>query len=361
MPEKKQRSILTSKPFLLSSTLAASYLVHKAYSQTNLKSFKGENVLVTGATKGIGLLLAKGFAKEEISNLVLVARSFPDLEESKKIIQSEFPKVNVFIHSVDVGKKEQIYDLKKTLSKEVGDIDVLVLNAGIVSGKKILEQTDEDAERILQVNTLSHFYFTRAFLPSMLKKNRGHIITIASVASTIGVARMTDYCTSKFGAFAFNESLRAELRTMGAHGSNSKGSNGVQVLSMCPYYIDTGMFKNIKNNNVPWLIPILKPEDVVERTLLAAKRGEQCVVMPFSCWSIFISRALLPGRVFDRVMYDILGVQKTMQEFEHDKTGRGSIHNSNENTPTTNSTNGFNFSSFPQNYSTVTSKFNSRI
>uniref|UniRef100_A0A7S1KNP1 Short-chain dehydrogenase/reductase 3 n=1 Tax=Percolomonas cosmopolitus TaxID=63605 RepID=A0A7S1KNP1_9EUKA len=359
MPAKKssptqKKSLLTSKPLLLLSTsLAASYFLHQSYLAAHKKSFQGENVLVTGASSGIGALLAKRFAKEKIANLVLIARSLPQLHEVKKEIQKEHPHVNVIVESVDVANKDQIYDFQKKLSREIGDIGVLILNAGIVSGKKFLEQTDADAERLMQVNTMSHFYLTRAFLPGMLKRNKGHIITIASVAATIGVGRMTDYGASKFGAFAFNEALRAELRSMGRHASNAKRGEGVQVLCMCPYYIDTGMFKNVQNNNVPFLIPILKPDDVVERTMLGAKRCEQLVVMPYSCWSIFIARGLLPGKIFDKIMYDVLGVQKTIQGFDHSKTGRASIHDTVKTDRATGGPSSDRSSHLPQDYATV--------
>lgn len=346
--KSKKKSLITSKRLLLLSTsLVTGYLFHQSYLFSQRKSFKDENVLVTGASSGIGAMLAKRFAQEGARNLVLVARRVDALRETKRQIQAEYPNTNVIIESVDVAKKEQIYALQKKVSDSIGDIGVLILNAGIVSGKKFQDQTDEDAERLMQVNTMSHFYLTRAFLPAMIRRNKGHVITVGSVAGMIGVGQMTDYATSKFGAFAFNEALRAELRSLGRHASNSRRGEGVQVLCVCPYYIDTGMFKNVQNNNVPWLIPILKPDDVVERTMLGAKRCEQLIVMPYACWSIFIARALLPGRVFDKVMYDVLGVQKTIQGFDHSQTGRMSIHDS-----TSGNTSGAS-SSMPRDYAAV--------
>ncbi len=89
-------------------------------------------------------------------------------------------------------------------------------NAGIVSGKSILENSERMIKKTLEVNTISHSYTVRAFLPAMLAKNEGHIVTIASAAGLIGVSGLADYCASKFGAVGFDESLRMELLKRGS-------------------------------------------------------------------------------------------------------------------------------------------------
>lgn len=81
-----------------------------------------------------------------------------------------------------------------------------------MSGKKILQNTEAMIEKTMQVNVTSHAYTVREFLPDMLKMQRGHIVTIASMAGTLGVAGLVDYCASKFGAVGFDESLRMELK-----------------------------------------------------------------------------------------------------------------------------------------------------
>lgn len=92
---------------------------------------------------------------------------------------------------------------------------MLINNAGIVSGKKLLEISNEMAELTLKVNTLSHVYTVKEFLPSMIKKNHGHIVTIASSAGHAGVPGLVDYCASKFGAVGFDEALRLEIKKNG--------------------------------------------------------------------------------------------------------------------------------------------------
>ena len=92
---------------------------------------------------------------------------------------------------------------------------MLINNAGIVSGKTILENSDFMMRKTLEVNTLAHLYTIREFLPDMLKIKKGHIVSTASVAGTVGTPGLSDYCASKFGAFAIDECLRTELKKNG--------------------------------------------------------------------------------------------------------------------------------------------------
>ncbi len=89
-------------------------------------------------------------------------------------------------------------------------------------------------KKTLEVNTLAHFYTVKTFLPDMITRNTGHIVTIASAAGHIGVCGLADYCASKFGAVGFDESLRGELKHRGYN---------IKTTCINPYLIDTGMFK----------------------------------------------------------------------------------------------------------------------
>lgn len=90
----------------------------------------------------------------------------------------------------------------------------------------------------MDININAHFWTARAFVPAMLKRNHGFVITIASAAGLIGVAGLNEYCASKFAAFGFAESLRFELQ--------KGGYTGVKSLAVCPFYINTGMFDGVK-------------------------------------------------------------------------------------------------------------------
>ncbi len=163
-----------------------------------------------------------------------------------------------------MSDREQVYARADEVRGVAGDVDVLVNNAGIVSGRPLLELSDECIERTFAVNTLALFWTTKAFLPAMTARGSGHVVTVASAAGLIGTARETDYAASKFAAVGFNEALRQELR---------RSACGVRTTVVCPYYVDTGMFKGVKTR-FPFLLPVLKEQDVADRVLRAIQRDQ---------------------------------------------------------------------------------------
>lgn len=189
-----------------------------------------------------------------------------------------------------------------------GPVDVLVNNAGVVSGRRLLEASEAQIRRTFEVNVLAHFWTTRALLPGMVERGRGKIVTIASAAALVGVARQADYAASKWAAFGFAESLRAELR---------KDASPVSALVVAPYYIDTGMFAGVRTR-FPALLPILQERDVARRVLDAIESGRQQLILPPFARLTPLLR-VLPPIAFDAVT-DFLGINSTMDEF----TGRSS-------------------------------------
>lgn len=190
-------------------------------------------------------------------------------------------------------------------AEAAGPVDVLVNCAGVVSGKLLLDATEAQIRRTFEVNVLGLYWTTRAFLPGMLARDTGTVVTIASAAGLVGVARQTDYSASKWAAIGFTESLRAELR-----------SSGVRTLVVAPYYIDTGMFAGVRTR-FPLLLPILREAQVATKVLDAVQRGRQQLVLPPLIGLLPMVR-VLPVRAFDAVM-DAFGINRTMDHF----VGRG--------------------------------------
>ena len=89
----------------------------------------------------------------------------------------------------------------------VGDVTMVINNAGVVSGRPLIQCSDESIQRTFDVNVLAHFWIIKAFLPAMIEKNSGHIVNIASAAGLVGAAGLVDYCSSKFAAVGLHESL----------------------------------------------------------------------------------------------------------------------------------------------------------
>jgi all-trans-retinol dehydrogenase (NAD+) len=270
-----------------------------------MSRLEGATVLVTGAASGLGRLLAHR-AAEAGAALVLWDINRSGIER----VAAEMPARGVASPvpmAVDLTDRAAVYRAAADLESAARPVDILINNAGIVSGRPLLDTPDEAIEATFAVNTLALYWTAKAFLPGMMRRRHGHIVTIASAAGLVGVARQADYAASKHAAVGFNESLRNELR---------RAAPGVQTTVVCPYYIDTGMFEGVKTR-FPLLLPILKESAVADRVIRAIRRDERQVIMPPFIKMLPVAR-LLPASLFDRLV-DFFGINAGMDQFK----GRG--------------------------------------
>jgi all-trans-retinol dehydrogenase (NAD+) len=267
-------------------------------------------VLITGAAKGLGRRLAL-LAAQEGAAVVLWDIDAAALETAAGSVRQAGGRT-VHTAVVDVSNREEIYAAASRLDAASVGVDILVNNAGVVSGRRLLDTSDAHIEATFAVNTLALYWTTKAFLPGMIRRGGGHIVTIASAAGLVGVARQTDYAASKHGAVGFDESLRYELRGVAPR---------VKTTLVCPFYIDTGMFRGVKSR-FPLLLPILEEEKVARRIIRAIRRDERRLIMPSLVRLLPVMR-LLPPALFDRLI-DFFGVNASMDEF----TGRRSAERS---------------------------------
>lgn len=277
------------------------YAVLKNNGLLPKKSVEGEHVFMTGGGNGIGRLMSKILAKQG-AKVTVTDINLDWAKETVKAIEEAGGKAIAV--RCDVTSVDDITKAAKEARDAFGEVTILINNAGIVSGKKILEVSHQMAEKTLQVNTLSHVYTVKEFLPSMIKKNHGHIVTIASSAGHVGVPGMVDYCASKFGAVGFDEALRLELKAQGSK---------IATTCVCPTFIDTGMFKGAKTK-YEFLIPILQQDWVAKRIVTAIRQNEPLLFMPFISSTGYITRALLPTYFLDKY-FTFLGVNESMDDF----------------------------------------------
>ena len=270
---------------------------------------QGRIALITGAGAGIGRLLASELASRGAKPVLWdldEARLAASLDELRGVAGASSRG-----YVCDVSNRDAVYRTAERVRSEVGDPEVVVNNAGVVSGAHLLDIPDEQIRRVFEVNALALYWVTKAFLPAMVRHNRGHIVTLASAAGLVGVARQTDYSASKHAAVGFDESLRAELREI---------SPGVMTTLVCPYYVDTGMFEGVRTR-IPFLLPILRQRDVVHKIANAIERDRRLLVLPPAVHLLPVLR-IFPPRVFDWVM-DVLGVNTSMEHFKGHGHGEG--------------------------------------
>jgi all-trans-retinol dehydrogenase (NAD+) len=262
-----------------------------------MTQLSGSLALVTGAASGIGRGLCLALA-EKGARVVGVDRDQAGLETLAKEIGAPFtPRL------CDLTDVAAIEALAVDVLKDCGSVDILINNAGVVGGKYLEQSDPESIERSFRVNALAPIHLSRVFLPQMLARDQGHIVTISSAAGIVGTARLVDYSASKWAAMGFDEALRLELRHRGSH---------IRTTVVCPYYVNTGMFDGVQTR-WRWLLPILKPEAVIRRTLRAIERNRSRLVMPWLVYAAWPAR-LLPVVVFDTLM-GWLGITRSMDHF----------------------------------------------
>jgi all-trans-retinol dehydrogenase (NAD+) len=265
-----------------------------------MTDFKDKHVLITGAASGIGRLLAHKIAARG-AHVFLWDVDERALRELGTGLEQLGHKVTAY--RCDVTDRVRVRELAERILGKCGALDVLINNAGIVSGKPILEASDDEIRRTFEVNALAHFWTVRAFLPAMAARRRGHIVTIASAGGLVGSPRLTDYCASKFAAVGFDESLRLELRRQKLE---------IKTTVVCPFFVDTGMFTGV-STRFPWLIPVLEPEYVAERIVRAIERDRRRLIMPRFVY-VALPLRILPVRWFDRLV-DFFGITRNMDGF----------------------------------------------
>ncbi|EDW77874.1 uncharacterized protein Dwil_GK24717 [Drosophila willistoni] len=230
------------------------------------KELNTDIALITGGGNGLGRLLAERLGKMG-TKVIIWDINKKGIAETVEIVEEAGGYCKGYV--VDISKKEEVYKAADVIREEVGDVTLLINNAGVVSGLHLLETPDHLIERSFNVNVMAHFWTAKAFLPKMIENERGHIATIASLAGHVGISKLVDYCASKFAAVGFDEALRLELEVL--------GHTNIQTTCICPFFIQaTGMFDDV---NARW-VPTLNPNDVADRVISAIKKNEKLAVIP---------------------------------------------------------------------------------
>jgi all-trans-retinol dehydrogenase (NAD+) len=270
-----------------------------------MQSVAGKTLLITGAAMGMGRIYADLAVAEGAAAVVLWDINAAALDEVVAALRARGGKV--FPYVVDVAKLEAIQAAAERVRNEVGAIDILINNAGIIRGKPFWEHDAvKDIWMTMSINALAPMYIAREFLPAMIASRREcRIVNIASAAGQLSNPNMSVYCGSKWAVVGWSDSVRLELE--------ERGHDHVKVTTVCPSYISTGMFEGVK---APLLTPILTPDEVVSRTWRAMKVGKPLLTMPWMVRVAMLFKGLLPIRLFDFVAGRIFGVYHSMDQFK---------------------------------------------
>lgn len=234
-----------------------------------LFDIKGKNAIITGASRGLGLGVAEGFA-EAGANLILISRNMP--QEILTKLRGYGVKVEAY--SFDLSEPEKIPALIEQVLSEWGRIDILVNNAGAQRRNNSVDFTDEDWDFVLDVNAKSVFVLCREVGRHMIQNGYGKIINFASLLSYQGGFRVPAYAASKGAVMQFTKSL-----------SNEWAKLGVNVNCIAPGYFDTEMNVALvndpaRNEQITMRIPAGRwghPEDVVGTAVYLASHASDYV------------------------------------------------------------------------------------
>ncbi len=262
-----------------------------------MSEFKGKKVLITGGTSGIGKIMGK-LVLERKGELIIWGNNPSKINRTVAEL-SMFG--NVHAYRVDVSSLEQIMEAAVEVKKDVGGIDILINNAGIVVGKYFHDHNHKDIADTMYVNSLAPMHVSLEFLPEMISNNRGHICNIASLAGLISNPKMSVYAASKWAAIGWSDSVRLEMKKL---------KTNVHITTVNPYYINTGMFDGVKSR-----IPILDAEKVAKRIIRAIEKNRISLSMPFSMRFIRFCEGILPIRWFDWLVGNVMGMYNTMDQF----------------------------------------------
>ena len=271
--------------------------------------FEKANVLITGGASGIGKIMGRMALEKGAKCFIIWDINLTGIEATRKEL-SKYGKVKGYV--VDVSNNEIVNIAYRKTVEDCGEIDILINCAGIITSNKTFDQqTSEEIVRTMNINTIAPMFVARAMLPDMLKRNRGHVCTIASAGGMISNPKMSVYAASKWGVIGWSDSVRIELQEM---------KSDVHFTTIAPYYINTGMFDGVKSR----IIPILKPEYVAKRVIRAIEKNKAFRGIPFGFHFIRFWQAILPTRVFDFFFGKVFGIYHTMDQFTGRKNAKES-------------------------------------
>lgn len=246
------------------------------------KSFAGQVVWITGASSGIGRSLALAFAAAG-ARLILSARHRDALEEVRRACGD----ADVCLVPFDLSDLDAVPSRAAQGLACFGHVDIMVHNAGIAARDRVTETTREVHERLLRTNYLGPILLTRALLPSMLARGRGHFVVISSLSGKYGGPLLSAYAASKHALHGFFESLRAE-----EHG------RGIVITFIVPGFIDTHITAHALTGSggsfgrvLPVYRTAMRPDACARKILRAvAHHRQETLVGGAEIWTVYLKR-----------------------------------------------------------------------
>lgn len=258
-------------------------------------SFRGKTVLITGGSRGLGLVLARQFAKEK-AKIAICARNGEELERAK----TELENLGAEVCSVvcDVREEAQVKQLIEAVKRRFGKIDVLINNAGVIQVGPLEVQTKEDFEDAMKVHFWGPFFTMQNIIPEMRERGEGKIVNISSIGGKMAVPHLAPYCASKFALVGLSNAMNAEL-----------AKDGISVTTVCPGLMRTGshvnaVFKGKNEQEYAWFsiadaLPVssISAESAAKEIIEACRAGKSEAIISVQAELAAKMNALFPEMV----------------------------------------------------------------
>jgi len=232
--------------------------------RTSHLNFGCMNIVITGASKGIGKAVTERFADDRQGHtFFLCSRNNQTLKDLEKDLQGRFPRTNIYTRACDLSIRDEIRKFGEWILQHAERVDILVNNAGVFSPGNIHDEEDGLLERTMEVNLYAAYRLTRLLLPAMIRQKSGHIFNISSIASLKAYPGGGAYSISKFALDGFSENLRHEMMPF-----------GIKVTSVHPgaTYTDSWKSSGISADR------FMKVDDIAKMIYAAAQLSPQACV-----------------------------------------------------------------------------------
>ncbi|KAK2616467.1 hypothetical protein QQS21_000509 [Conoideocrella luteorostrata] len=225
-----------------------------------------EIAVVTGGCSGIGYCIVKRLAARKVKVVIM------DIQEAPKDFANN-PLIRYY--KCDVTSPESVAKAADAIRRDVGHPSILINNAGITRPMPILEMPQEFLQKIFAVNTMCHWTMVQQFLPHMIKVNKGHVMTVASMASFVALPKGADYSATKAAALSFHESLAIELKHV-------YKADSVLTSVAHPNFVRTPLVKDFGHHLEAGGVRMLTPDGVAGAITdqIFRKRGAQLIIPP---------------------------------------------------------------------------------
>ena len=297
MRKEKMQTTEKKGGFPLLATLGVGVLAAYVMMKQNRPryNFRDKTVLITGGSRGLGLVLARELAGEK-AKIAICARNGEELERARMDLQERGAEVLAIV--CDVRDEAAVKQMIEAVKNRFGQIDVLINNAGVIQVGPLEVQTKEDFEDALNVHFWGPFFTMQNVIPEMRERGEGRIVNVSSIGGKMAVPHLAPYCASKFALVGLSNAMNAEL-----------AKDGISVTTVCPGLMRTGshvnaVFKGKNEQEYAWFsiadaLPVssISAESAAKEIIEACRQGKSEAIISVQAQLAAKMNAIFPELV----------------------------------------------------------------